>query len=68
MVAIKYFFLIINLTILIIQIYALIFVFPVEKRIYEECQYKILCELDKIDHPICETYKQLPKNITSVFE
>jgi len=42
--------------IIALQIYAFIFVFPVERDIYEKCQIKIMCELDKIEHPVCDQY------------
>lgn len=45
--------------IICLQIYAYIFVFPVEKHLYEECNLKILCLYGKIDAPECEIYKNI---------
>lgn len=55
-------------SVLSLQIYALFYVFPKDKEIYEKCQIKIMCELDKIDSPICGQYTQdvVVLNITDI--
>jgi hypothetical protein len=55
----RLFWVVLYLGILIVTIYGLFFVYPVEKRLYEECNLQILCKYEKIDHKICEKY-QLP--------
>ena len=40
----------------ILQIYMLVFVIPEEKAIYEQCDFKIMCETGMIDHWRCLDY------------
>jgi len=54
--------------IIILIVYSLFFVFPEEREIYEKCEIKVFCELNKINHPICNQYRKelenIPVNIT----
>jgi len=34
-----------------------IYYYPSEKALYEECNIRILCELNKLDNPICKQYE-----------
>lgn len=60
--------LIIGIIIMSIQFYILFYVYPIESEIYKRCEIKQLCELNKLDHPICDQYfrtKDIPViNIT----
>jgi len=46
-----------------LQIYAFIFVFPVEKELYEKCSLKMLCLYGKIDVPECDLIIEQNRNI-----
>ena len=60
---------ILELTILITIMFLLILVLIVgseEKELYSQCEIKVLCELNRLDAPICESYKNI--NIIPLME
>ena len=50
------------LSILVIQIYLLVVALPYDKKIYEDCNMKVLCENNAVDFPICKQYKNIQNN------
>jgi hypothetical protein len=61
---------IIELALLLVILFVLVLVVIVgseEKKLYEDCNYKILCEnnrLSKEYEAICQNYKQIQNNFT----
>jgi len=50
----------------IMIIILLIIVYPIcseNKKLFEQCDYKILCQKGLIDDPICKQYQNIPDSI-----
>jgi len=53
---------VINLFILGVVLYNLIWAMPEQKRLYEECNIRVLCEMNEIDSDACD--RKFTPNIT----
>lgn len=52
-------------SIIVLQIYILL-LYPEEKRLYEECQWKTLCEKGVIQDRECEIYLRNKQNVFNI--
>jgi hypothetical protein len=53
----KIFFTLIYVVIIILQAYVIFHVFPVEKKLYQDCETKVLCEFGQLPNNLCYGYE-----------